>query len=522
MSNFHDAIADSALVDAGHIGSSYTWYSRRLRQRLDQVLVSGCWMTIFPKMQVTHLELSQSDHCGLLVEAECTVEWKVSSFVSSTCAMHSEFLRVVPHVCLDGQYGLQLERQLKEADEAYDHDPCHRTLMERNREPVFPEEMDSENLEDGLTDEDRWSLYVMPTLEEVREAVFSIDPDSVAGPDGFGAIFFHTCWDVVSEDVFGAVTKFFRGVEMPKCFTTTTISLISKIASPTSWSEYRPISLCNVMNKICTKLMTIRLGRVLPKARTMGAGTSIGLPGQRHIFQLAEGGLGLRLCSGLFHEDVVAVSEQTLGDGSVSFWHDNWLGEKPLAQLLHKDDYTLESRHLRTLYAARTLTSTQWKGYLHRAVVMGFVFRQTIPRSHSFVRWSTPSPSWFKLNIHGSSLGNPSLAGAVGIIRDSDGHVHLAYQVALGIGTGVIVELTAVWRGLELALAHGLAPLVLEVDAMAVIQLFQSRVSGKWEVQHLILHIVHIQQLLVSDIRYVFREVNGAADHLARRLLLYN
>ncbi|KAL0286149.1 UNVERIFIED_CONTAM: hypothetical protein Sangu_2747100 [Sesamum angustifolium] len=153
---------------------------------------------------------------------------------------------------------------------------------------------------------------------------------------------------------------------------------------------------------------------------------------------------------------------------------------------------------------------------------MGFVFRQTIPRSHSFVRWSTPSSSWFKLNIHGSSLGNPSSAGAVAIIRDSDGHVHLAYQVVLGIETGVIVELTAVCRGLELALAHGLAPLMLEVDAMAVIQLFQSRVSEKWEVQHLILHIVHIQQLLVSDIRHVFKEVNGAADHLARRLLLYN
>ncbi|KAL0308975.1 UNVERIFIED_CONTAM: hypothetical protein Sradi_5839800 [Sesamum radiatum] len=50
--------------------------------------------------------------------------------------------------------------------------------------------MDSEHLEDGLTDEDRRSLCVMPTLEEVREAVFSIDPDGVASPYGFGAIFF--------------------------------------------------------------------------------------------------------------------------------------------------------------------------------------------------------------------------------------------------------------------------------------------------------------------------------------------
>ncbi|KAL0416147.1 UNVERIFIED_CONTAM: hypothetical protein Slati_3446600 [Sesamum latifolium] len=132
-------------------------------------------------------------------------------------------------------------------------------------EPVFPEEMDMESLEDGLTDEDRRFLCDMPAGEEVREAVLNIEPESVAGPDRFGAIFYYTCWDFIGEDVFGAVTEFFRGVEMPKSFTATTISLIPKTDSPASWSEYRPISLCNITNKICTKLMTIRLGHVLPK-----------------------------------------------------------------------------------------------------------------------------------------------------------------------------------------------------------------------------------------------------------------
>ncbi|KAL0366993.1 UNVERIFIED_CONTAM: hypothetical protein Sradi_3589400 [Sesamum radiatum] len=35
--------------------------------------------------------------------------------------------------------------------------------------------------------------------------------------------------------------------------------------------------------------------------------------------------------------------------------------------------------------------------------------------------------------------------------------------------TSVIAELTAVWCGLELALAHGLAPIVVEVAATTVI-----------------------------------------------------
>ncbi|KAL0317317.1 UNVERIFIED_CONTAM: hypothetical protein Sangu_2146000 [Sesamum angustifolium] len=124
---------------------------------------------------------------------------------------------------------------------------------------------------------------------------------------------------------------------------------------------------------------------------------------------------------------------------------------------------------------------------------MGFIFRQQVPRAPSIVHWRATSPYWFKLNTDDSSLGNLGLAGAAAIIRDSAGHVHLACQFALGTGTSVLAELTAVWRGLELALTYGLAPLVVEVDATTVISLLKSRASGKWEVQHLIMRIGCLQ-----------------------------
>ncbi|KAL0378377.1 UNVERIFIED_CONTAM: hypothetical protein Sradi_3143200 [Sesamum radiatum] len=147
---------------------------------------------------------------------------------------------------------------------------------------------------------------------------------------------------------------------------------------------------------------------------------------------------------------------------------------------------------------------------------MSFVFRLTVPRAPRVVRWTTPPPTWFKLNSNGSSLGNLGPAGAASIIRDAEGQMRLAYQDAFGTTTSVIVELIAVWRGLELALAHELAPIVVEVDTTTVIQLLQSRVSGKWEVQHLIMSIVQIQQVLGSDVRHIFIEANGADDHLAK------
>ncbi|XP_075521602.1 uncharacterized protein LOC142554810 [Primulina tabacum] len=102
-------------------------------------------------------------------------------------------------------------------------------------------------------------IVVTPSLEEVRATVFSIHPDSVAGPDGFSSAFFQHCWEDVHQDVFDAVLDFFRGSPLPQGFTATTITLIPKVAGAHAWSDFRPISLCNVTNKIISKLLYSRL-----------------------------------------------------------------------------------------------------------------------------------------------------------------------------------------------------------------------------------------------------------------------
>ncbi|XP_073037089.1 uncharacterized protein [Primulina eburnea] len=108
-------------------------------------------------------------------------------------------------------------------------------------------------------------IAAIPSLEEVRATVFSIHPDSVAGPDGFSSAFFQHCWEIVHQDVFGAVLDFFRGSPMPQGFTATTITLIPKVEGARAWSDFRPISLCNVTNKIISKLLYSRLRDVVEK-----------------------------------------------------------------------------------------------------------------------------------------------------------------------------------------------------------------------------------------------------------------
>ncbi|XP_073057421.1 uncharacterized protein [Primulina eburnea] len=113
-----------------------------------------------------------------------------------------------------------------------------------------------------ISDEENYGITALPSLEEVPATVFSISPDSVAGPDGFSSAFFQHCWEIVHQDVLDAVLDFFIGSPLRQSFTATTITLIPKVKGARAWSDFHPISLCNVTNKIISKLLYSRLRAV--------------------------------------------------------------------------------------------------------------------------------------------------------------------------------------------------------------------------------------------------------------------
>lgn len=53
--------------------------------------------------------------------------------------------------------------------------------------------------------DDNSMLTNLPSMEEVRNAVFSMNNNSALGPDGFGSCFYQTYWDLVGNDVFKSV-----------------------------------------------------------------------------------------------------------------------------------------------------------------------------------------------------------------------------------------------------------------------------------------------------------------------------
>ncbi|KAK4384643.1 hypothetical protein Sango_3039400 [Sesamum angolense] len=120
-------------------------------------------------------------------------------------------------------------------------------------------------LNHSVSQQDNDMLCCLPTIEEVKSVVFDMCPDSAAGPDGFSALFYQVCWDIIAQDVLIAVQDFFCCTPMPKNFKATSIALIPKVLNPSVWTDYRSISLCNVSNKICSKIMNDRLSRILPR-----------------------------------------------------------------------------------------------------------------------------------------------------------------------------------------------------------------------------------------------------------------
>lgn len=102
------------------------------------------------------------------------------------------------------------------------------------------------------------------TRMEVKQALFEMDPSKAPGSDGMTAGFFQRYWDTVGEDVTGAVQQFFTTGYLLKSLNHSQIVLIPKVKTPTQVSQYRPISLCNVVYKIIAKVLANRLRIFLP------------------------------------------------------------------------------------------------------------------------------------------------------------------------------------------------------------------------------------------------------------------
>jgi hypothetical protein len=100
--------------------------------------------------------------------------------------------------------------------------------------------------------------------EEIEAALFQMGPTKAPGLDGFPAMFYQTHWDFFKKEIYNTVRSFLNGGEIPDGLCDSIIVLISKVSKPKHLKNFWPISLCNVLYKIASKVLANRLKVILP------------------------------------------------------------------------------------------------------------------------------------------------------------------------------------------------------------------------------------------------------------------
>jgi hypothetical protein len=123
----------------------------------------------------------------------------------------------------------------------------------------------TEALDSRVTNAMNDKLLVVYTVEEISMALHQMPPLKSLGPDGFSSCFYQKNWATVHPEVCSAILHFLKTGVMDDSINNTHIALIPKTAKPSSVTKFRPISLCNVIYKLISKVLANRLKVVLPE-----------------------------------------------------------------------------------------------------------------------------------------------------------------------------------------------------------------------------------------------------------------
>lgn len=90
-------------------------------------------------------------------------------------------------------------------------------------------------------------------------------PIKALSPDGMCRMFFQIYWHIVKKYVTQMVLGILRGDPIPNYLNRAFITLIPKKSNAVYMTEFRPISLCNVVYKLVSKVLANRLKSFLSR-----------------------------------------------------------------------------------------------------------------------------------------------------------------------------------------------------------------------------------------------------------------
>ncbi|KAL5831728.1 hypothetical protein ACOSQ4_017082 [Xanthoceras sorbifolium] len=259
------------------------------------------------------------------------------------------------------------------------------------------------------------------SVEEVRIVLFDMAHSKVLGLDGFNAGFYQKFWPAIGKSVMEMYLGILNDHHPMRELNHTLIVLILKIERTSKMGDFHPISLCNVSLKIVTKTLANRLSGVL--GDLISETQSAFIPG-RAIFDNAIVGF----------ECMHALKRKRKG----------------------KTGYYAASAILTASCSSSGSLLSWWR---------------------ILCLWSSPPAGSFKLNVDASVAVSAGIVGLGLAIRDDLGRMRAAGSIGITASLDPsLAKAMAVLHGIRLAIDSGFSPILVESDALGVINVLRDGV----------------------------------------------
>uniref|UniRef100_A0A803Q5N3 Reverse transcriptase domain-containing protein n=1 Tax=Cannabis sativa TaxID=3483 RepID=A0A803Q5N3_CANSA len=300
MNDFRACLDHCNLNDTPYDGDSFTWIKNctaatTLKERLDWCFINNLWDNVFGLPQVSHLDYFHSDHRAIAAVIATQNDPVQQSKRRSRFHFEKLWLaddesrEIISHCWLDQSSHNPIEnvlnnleacatnlqkwhigkydRMKKKIAETQTHvTELNNTLNIFQASPTNSTTMSSvlETIPEMVTADMNHDLTKTFTIAKVDEALKSMSLDKSPGIDGMPAMFYQQHWDLVGDLVSKVVLGVLNDGADPTPLNRTIITLIPKIKKPQKMKDYQPISLCNVISKLITKVLVARFKVVLP------------------------------------------------------------------------------------------------------------------------------------------------------------------------------------------------------------------------------------------------------------------
>ncbi|GAU32780.1 hypothetical protein TSUD_152280 [Trifolium subterraneum] len=338
-------------------------------------------------------------------------------------------------------------------------------------------------------------LTVLPSAEEIKHVVFDLNKDGAPGPDGFGAIFFQTYWDIIHVDVINAVLQFFSSDKIPtdeKLMTRgCNLPSMCSLCCTTAESTFHLFFSCQFAFNLWCWLATI-----------------LNLTIQ---FQCMED--LWRLCDRAWSPQCKFAIKSVI----VNIINSIWMARNKA----RFNNRAIHWKNAVSWISANTLIAGNRTSLCSNASLSDFRilkhFNISIhpPRAPSIkeIFWKPPCAGWVKCNSDGASTHTSSSCG--GIFRNHHADFLCCFAENTGVSSAYFAELCGAMKAIEIAHDHNWNNLWLESDSTLVVMAFKNASLVPWRLRNRWNNCIQITASMNFMISHIFREGNKCADSLA-------